>query len=133
VLISSRQNVLRFVFRMTTSLVIIQLVRNYFLRADDADLQEENEQKDGDDAFEVEIPDKLPENATFIPLWFGTERERVKYKSSDPEWQGYLEFSRDKKKVEMLKSRRVQKCKEWKTDKVIRASCRRGEGHYQPE
>ena len=51
----------------------------------------------------VQLPDKLPEDAIFIPLWWGKKRPLTYYKKSDPEWQGYVKFAHDKKRVKAIK------------------------------
>ena len=47
---------------------------------------------------EGEIPDIIPEDAIFIPLGFARQRPQEFYKGSGPEWQSFLEFSRDRKR-----------------------------------
>ena len=51
----------------------------------------------------VNVVDKKPEDVTFIPLWWGKESPRQYFKKSDPEWQGFINFSNDKKKQESVK------------------------------
>lgn len=53
----------------------------------------------------VQLPDKLPEGAVFIPLWWGTRRPTTYYKNTDPEWQGYLKFVHDENKPRELRGR----------------------------
>ena len=69
----------------------------------------------------VQLPEKLPEDAIFIPLWWGKERPRKFYKGSDPEWQGYVKFARNPKKV-----RGVQRRCCWCLDVIARLT--RGSG-----
>lgn len=59
---------------------------------------------------DVNVPNELPENAIFIPLWWGKKRPPEFFKGSDPEWQGYVKFSMDLAKVEDVKckSRHVE-------------------------
>lgn len=46
----------------------------------------------------VQVPDKPPEGAIFIPLWWGKRSPPQFWKSSDPEWQAYLKFAKDEEK-----------------------------------
>lgn len=45
---------------------------------------------------DVEIPDQMPENAIFIPLSFPRQLPRTFYKGTDPEWQSFIAFAKDK-------------------------------------
>ena len=47
---------------------------------------------------EVEVPDETPEDAWFIPLGWARQMPPTFYKGSDPEWQSFVDFSKDKKK-----------------------------------
>ena len=51
----------------------------------------------------IELPEKAPENAIFIPLWRGKPRPATKYSTSDPEWQEYVKFSQDGKSIRAAK------------------------------
>lgn len=55
--------------------------------------------EEGDD---FELPDEMPEDAIFVPLWIPKENPPYYYKGSDPEWQGYQAFAKDRKKVKQV-------------------------------
>ncbi|MCJ1415530.1 hypothetical protein MMC32_001862 [Xylographa parallela] len=59
---------------------------------DDEDEEEEEEE------YEDIVPDTIPEDAWFIPLGFAHQRPRTFYRGSDPEWQSFVDFAKDKKK-----------------------------------
>ena len=44
------------------------------------------------------------EDTIFIPLGFAYKLPRKFYKGTDPEWQSFIQLSRDKKRCEFLKS-----------------------------
>lgn len=50
------------------------------------------------------IPDSMPEDAIFIPLGFVHQRPPTFYKGNDPEWQAFVEFSKDRTKVQQIQS-----------------------------
>lgn len=53
----------------------------------------------------VNLPDEMPEDAIHLPLWFRQRQvPATPYKESDPEWQGYVKFSRDNKKKKAVES-----------------------------
>ena len=65
----------------------------------------EGEDEDaGGDADEVQVPDTIPEDAYFIPLGFARQRPQMFYKGSDPEWQSFIEFSRDRNRGLAIRS-----------------------------
>jgi hypothetical protein len=57
----------------------------------------QNDDDDGEDGGEDDNTKTTPEDSLFIPFGFIHERPRTYYKGSDPEWQSFLEFSKDKK------------------------------------
>ena len=63
----------------------------------------------------------MPEDAIFIPLGFTRQRPQTYYKGSDPEWQSFLEFRRDRDKEKAVRSkflsRRIKELK-YPNDKV---------------
>ena len=65
--------------------------------------KKEEEAEENADDYLVELPDELPEDAIFIPLSWGKRRPPVYYKGTDPEWQNYVKFSHDKKKVNLVR------------------------------
>ena len=58
-----------------------------------------------EDDEEVLVPDTIPEDAYFIPLGFARRRPQTYYKGSDPEWQGFIEFSKDRKRCMAIRSK----------------------------
>lgn len=53
----------------------------------------------------VEEADDGPDSILFLPMPFGTfEVIQPPYRSSDPEWQEFVTFSRNKKGLEDVKS-----------------------------
>lgn len=56
------------------------------------------EEEDNDEGEEGLVPEPIPEDAIFIPLGLARQRRTSYYKGSDPEWQGFVEFSRDRKR-----------------------------------
>ena len=53
----------------------------------------------------VDIPDEIPEDAFFIPLGFARKKPKAFYKKTDPEWQSFVAFSKDKKRAQFIRSR----------------------------
>lgn len=53
----------------------------------------------------VQVPDKPPEGAIFIPLWWGKKSSPTPYKTSDPEWQGYVKLAKDPRRMEEVKGK----------------------------
>ena len=41
----------------------------------------------------------MPEDAIFIPLGFVRQRPHTPYSGSDPEWQSFVEFRKDRKRA----------------------------------
>lgn len=66
---------------------------------DDA-VVKEGEEKEED----FQIPDEIPEDAIFVPLGFARQLPRTFYKGTDPEWQSFIEFSKDKKRSQLVRS-----------------------------
>lgn len=67
------------------------------------ELKEGENDEEGD--HEVEVPETMPEDAIFIPLGFTRQRPQTFYKGSDPEWQSFLEFRRDRDREKAVRSR----------------------------
>lgn len=57
-----------------------------------------------EDEDRVEIPETMPEDAIFIPFGFTRQRPRSYYKGSDPEWQSFLAFSKDRDRGKAVRS-----------------------------
>lgn len=70
---------------------------------EDDDDEDEEELAEEDRGEEGPAPEAIPEDALFIPLGLVRERRRAFYKGSDPEWQSFLEFSRDKKRSTQIR------------------------------
>ena len=63
-----------------------------------------DEGKSTEDEAEVIIPDELPEDALFIPLGVVRQKPQTFYKGTDPEWQSFVNFSKDRKRAQFLRS-----------------------------
>ena len=67
-------------------------------------------QTDGEEGTKEEglaaaiVPDMIPEDAMFIPLGWARQLPETVYKGSDPEWQGFIEFSQDRKRGQRIRS-----------------------------
>ena len=46
----------------------------------------------------------MPEDAIFIPLGFTHQRPQEFYKGSDPEWQSFIEFRKDREREKAVRS-----------------------------
>ena len=66
------------------------------------ELQEKDERVQEEE--EVEIPDATPEDAVFIPLGLTRQRPQEFYKASDPEWQSFVEFRKDRSREKAVRS-----------------------------
>ena len=64
----------------------------------------EGSEEDSEEEW-MDLPEELPEDAIFIPLWFARKRPRQYYQGSDPEWQDFLKFARDQKRGQSLRSK----------------------------
>lgn len=72
---------------------------------EDDDDDDDDEEEEEDDEGEVHsIPEAIPEGAIFIPLGLVRQRRPSFYKGTDPEWQSFVEFSRDKKRSHVIRS-----------------------------
>ena len=56
-------------------------------------------QEDGVDEDDVEVPDVMPQNALFVPLGRPRQIPQTYYKGTDPEWQSFIDFRKDRKKA----------------------------------
>ena len=50
------------------------------------------------------ITEQIPEESIFIPLGWPRKCPRTYYKGSDPEWQSFLEFNKDRKRSMRIRS-----------------------------
>ena len=57
----------------------------------------------GQEDDEVEIPETMPEDAIFIPLGFARQRPETYYKATDPEWQSFIEYRKDREREPAIK------------------------------
>ena len=57
-----------------------------------------------EDEENVVIPEVAPEDAWFIPFGWARQCPPTFYKGSDPEWQSFVEFSKDRKRNLLLRS-----------------------------
>ena len=69
----------------------------------DSEDGKETSDQDEESEDEIQLPDTMPEDAIFIPLWFPKEKPQYLYKGSDPEWQSYTAFSRNQDKVKKVR------------------------------
>ena len=53
---------------------------------------------------EIGIPETMPEDAIFIPLGLARQRPETYYKATDPEWQSFIEYRRDREREPAIKS-----------------------------
>ncbi|KAL8785585.1 MAG: hypothetical protein Q9195_008571 [Heterodermia aff. obscurata] len=65
------------------------------------DVEAKNAEEEEEDA---EIPEEMPEDALFIPLWFARKKPKTFYKGTDPEWQSFIDFSKDRKRSQFIRS-----------------------------
>lgn len=72
-------------------------------RKDDTE-EKKGEEKEEEEEEDIQIPDEMPEDATFIPLGFAKQLPQTFYKGTDPEWQSFIEFSKDKKRSQLVRS-----------------------------
>ena len=63
---------------------------------------QENKKVDEDD---VQVPETMPEDAFFIPLGLIRQRPHTHYNASDPEWQSFVEFGKDRERPPAVRSR----------------------------
>ena len=59
--------------------------------------REEDNQADEAEA-EIGVPETMPEDAIFIPLGFARQRPETYYKATDPEWQSFIEYRKDRER-----------------------------------
>ena len=75
----------------------------------DLESQQDRDESDAEDEQDEDIvPDTIPEDAWFIPLGFARERPQAFYRGSDPEWQSFVDFAKDKNKNVQI--RRLSAC-----------------------
>ena len=65
---------------------------------------EEEAGKEGEEEEDVQIPDEMPEDAIFVPLGLARQLPQTFYKGTDPEWQSFIAFSKDKKRNQAVRS-----------------------------
>ena len=52
---------------------------------------------------DVDVPEEMPENAVFIPLGWAKKKPKTFYKGTDPEWQSFVDFSKDRKRTQVIR------------------------------
>ena len=69
-------------------------------------IDDNNSEKKAEGAEEedVDIPEEMPEDALFIPLGLARKKPQIFYKGTDPEWQSFVDFSKDRKRSQMIRS-----------------------------
>lgn len=65
----------------------------------------ENGEQAEEGEVEVNVPETMPEDAIFIPLGLARQRPETFYKGSDPEWQSFIEYRKDRQREPAIKSR----------------------------
>lgn len=85
-------------------------------RSNDETLENDDDDGEEDEDYDAE---PIPEDALFIPVGFVHERPRTYYKGSDPEWQSFLEFSKDKKRKTHICSKYLLKYHKTSVDLII--------------
>ena len=73
--------------------------------AEEVEKEEEGEEGEEGEEEEVEIPETMPEDAIFIPLGLTHQRPQTFYKGSDPEWQSFVKFRRNRDRETKVRSR----------------------------
>ncbi|KAF6233438.1 hypothetical protein HO173_008370 [Letharia columbiana] len=69
------------------------------MQPEDGDKAKDGAREDGKvDEDDVQVPETMPEDAFFVPLGFVRQRPHTHYKASDPEWQSFVEFGRDRER-----------------------------------
>ena len=66
--------------------------------------QDETGEQTEEGEEEVDIPETMPEDAIFIPLGFARQRPETFYKGTDPEWQSFIEYRKDREREPAVKS-----------------------------
>lgn len=54
----------------------------------------------------ITVPETMPEDAFFIPIGFTKERPKTRYKKNDPEWQSFVDISKDLKRRRRIEGTR---------------------------
>lgn len=71
---------------------------------DDVEANESAQEDDKVDEDDVQVPETMPEDAFFIPLGLVRQRPQTHYKGSDPEWQSFVEFAKDRERPAAVRS-----------------------------
>lgn len=75
------------------------------MQPEDGDKAKDGAREDGKvDEDDVQVPETMPEDAFFVPLGFVRQRPHTHYKASDPEWQSFVEFGRDRERPTAVRS-----------------------------
>lgn len=53
---------------------------------------------------DVDVPEEMPEDAIFIPCGFAHQKPQTFYKGTDPEWQSFVDFSKDRNRTQLIRS-----------------------------
>ncbi|KAL9126631.1 MAG: hypothetical protein Q9217_004351 [Psora testacea] len=69
---------------------------------DKDNLSNPDEEEEEEEEAEMQLPENMPEDAVFIPLWFPKQKPPYSYTASDPEWQSYATVAKDQEKREKL-------------------------------
>ena len=67
--------------------------------------RKEEDNQAGEAEAEIGVPETMPEDAIFIPLGFARQRPETYYKATDPEWQSFIEYRKDREREPAIKSK----------------------------
>ena len=73
-------------------------------QGESGDKANDGAQEDEGDEDDVEVPEVMPANAFFFPLGRPRQLPQTYYKGSDPEWQSFIEFKKDRKRSGVVQS-----------------------------
>ncbi|KAL9101556.1 MAG: hypothetical protein Q9163_003185, partial [Psora crenata] len=122
--LNSGRRVRRILTRATVVFLVAWYISEYVLEDDEAGGQvgaksaskalpksSEDDGSDQEDAEEegIQLPETMPEDAIFVPLWLPKEKPEYFYKGSDPEWKNYATLARDHEKCKKLQPRMIAK------------------------
>lgn len=72
--------------------------------ADEAGILSKTKEDDKTDEDDVQVPETMPADAFFIPLGPTRQLPPMHYKGSDPEWQSFVEFGKDRDRSTAVRS-----------------------------
>ncbi|KAI4149485.1 MAG: hypothetical protein L6R39_002494 [Caloplaca ligustica] len=92
--------------RFSMSRLRAQSVSDAFLLVDDEEEDEEEDEVEGEGETNKEESSEGSKDGDtiFIPLGFAYKLPKTYYKGTDPEWQSFVELSKNKKLCDFLRS-----------------------------